>query len=138
MRTKLIGPIVAVFTTAQALSAEPVAHAVGAGDEALQMEKIEISATIPRRYGVITIGTTETGRAIVLRPVPIKRGFIVLLIGGARVGDEIVSVDGKPIADFGEASVTKIIWGQHTLVLKRRIGRSYKLIEVDCRRDFPS
>jgi RNase P/RNase MRP subunit p29 len=138
MQTRLFGLIVAVATMFRALSAGPSGHAVIEDDEALQMEKIEVSATVPRRYGVITIGTAEMGRALVLKPVPAKRGFIVVLIGGARIGDEIVSVDGRPIADFGEASASQILTGRHTLMIKRRIGRSHKLIEVDCRRDAPS
>ena len=59
-----------------------------------------------------------------------------MLIGGAQVGDEIVSIDGRDVATIPTNRRQSMLRGYFKLVVKRPVGRrAFKLLELDGRGD---
>ena len=99
------------------------------------MPVMKVPATRIGRFGIMHSGFNGVDRLLVWH-VPTKPGFFNMFIGGADVGDEIVSIDGQDVATIPRHKRQEMLRGHFKLVVKRPVGRrSFKLLELDGRGD---
>ena len=96
---------------------------------------MKVPATRLERFGMMQQGGSAGTRLLVWH-VPTKSDMFKMLIGGAQVGDEIVSIDGRDVATIPTHQRQSMLRGYFKLVVKRPVGRrSFKLLELDGRGD---
>lgn len=103
------------------------------------MPVMKVPATRVERFGLANqrlVGRDgrETARLLIWH-VPIKADMFKMLIGGAQVGDEIVSIDGQDVADIPRHERQGMLGGHFKIVVKRQVGRRSFLLELDGRGD---
>ena len=66
--------------------------------------------------------------------VPTASDVFWMLIGGAHLGDEIVSINGRDVATIPKSERVELLRGDFKVVVKRAAGRrSFRLLELDGR-----
>lgn len=98
------------------------------------MPVVRVSGASVSKYGILAILSAD-GRDVLesIRLTPARRGSLTLWIANARVGDAIVTINGRPVTTFGRhAPLSPALAGQTRLQLARRFGQNAQLYETDC------
>ena len=99
------------------------------------MPVMKVPATRLARFGMMT-QSGANGVRLLIWHVPTKSDMFKMLIGGAQVGDEIVSIDGQEVTTIPRFKWQGMLRGYFKIVVKRPVGRrSFKLLELDGRGD---
>jgi hypothetical protein len=122
----------AVTTVAPALwAAEPTP--VDAAKPEVVLPVMKVSEARFARFGLLR-QQINGGDALVIWHVPPRSDMFRMLVGGAQVGDEIVSIDGRAVATIPLHQRQAMLRGYFKVVVKRATGRrSYQLLELDGR-----
>ncbi len=96
---------------------------------------MKVPATRLERFGIMH-WSEPAGTSLLVSHVPTKSDMFFILIGGAQVGDEIVSIDGREVASIPRHQHQSMLRGYFKIVVRRPAGRrSFKLLELDGRGD---
>jgi hypothetical protein len=99
------------------------------------MPVMKVPATRIQRFGLYHSRFNGADKLVVWH-VPTKSDMFMMLIGGADVGDEIVSIDGQDVATIPRHKRQEMLRGHFKIVVKRPVGRrSFNLLELDGRGD---
>ncbi len=99
------------------------------------MPVMKVPATRLERFGMMTQGGPDGVRLLIWH-VSTKSYMFKMLVGGAQVGDEIVSIDGQELATIPMYKWQGMLRGYFKVIVKRPVGRrSFKLLELDGRGD---
>ncbi|MDO8539708.1 MAG: hypothetical protein Q7S40_04645 [Opitutaceae bacterium] len=99
------------------------------------MPVMKVPATRLKRFGIMN-QRGPSGDRLLICHVPMRSDMFKMLVGGAQVGDEIVSIDGQDVATIPTNKRVGMLSGYFKLVVKRPVGRrSFQLLELDGRHD---
>ena len=117
------------------LSAAEPGKSGQSGNPEVVLPVMKVPATRLERFGMMQQGGSVGTRLLVWH-VPAKSDMFRMLIGGAQVGDEIVSIDGRDVATIPTHQHQSMLRGYFKIVVRRPAGRrSFKLLELDGRGD---
>jgi len=102
------------------------------------MPVIKVTAARLERYGVLNqkfVDRAGQGNwRLVIWHVPTSSDMFSMLIGGAHLGDEIVSINGRDIAAIPKSDRVEMLRGDFKVIVKRPAGRRFfRLLELDGR-----
>ena len=102
------------------------------------MPVMKVTAARFDRYGILNQKFVDregqgTWRLVVWH-VPTSSDMFSMLIGGAHVGDEIVSINGRDVASMPKGERVEMLRGDFKVTVKRPAGRrSFRLLELEGR-----
>ena len=116
----------------------PLSAADEAKNPEIVMPVVKVVSSRIERFGLLNQKLLdrdgEVAWRLVIWHVPTQSDTFSLFVGGAQVGDEIVSIDGRDVAAIPKNERRELLRGQFKIVIKRPIGRrSFKLLELDGR-----
>lgn len=112
-------------------AAQPTPHGVPAAEST--MPALEVRKGPLKSYTIIRIARADRSFGFRLKSWPASgTDTVTFLMGDAQDGDEIVAIDGVPVARALPRGFATELTGTSTLTVKRRLGRREQLFEVDC------
>jgi hypothetical protein len=108
------------------------------GKAEIVMPVMKVTAARLERYGVLHQKFVDRdGRGdwkLIVWRVPTSSDMFSMLIGGAHLGDEIVSINGRDVGTIPKGERLKMLRGDFTVIVKRPAGRrSFRMLELDGR-----
>ncbi len=125
--------LLAVFlATSQPLAAAQLTP-LGVPAAESKMPTLEVRKGPLKSYTIIRIVRTDRSIGFRLKTWPATgTDTITFLVGDAEDGDEIIAIDGVPVAQALPRGFASALTGTSKLTIKRRLGRREQLLEVDC------
>jgi hypothetical protein len=107
-------------------------------DAPVALPPMKVVGAKPERFTVACMVGREDSFRLVIWPMPAKKDFLCVMIGGVRQGDEIVSISGKPVSEMKRNTWQRELYDDFTLVMRRAKGRrGWEYFETEGRRGFP-
>lgn len=104
---------------------------------ALQLPEIKVAAKQFDWFTIFTLVEADGSRRVYLKGNPEKKPG-GLFLAGARINDEIVSINGRDITTYERSDWLKDLSDVTPILVRRRVALGkYELVQIECRRDMP-
>jgi hypothetical protein len=132
----LVLPAAASQETKEAPRPLNLASMPSSGEDSIdELPVLKVTSNPIVKMGIMTQGDPSGSRVLLWR-APLRTDQRQLLVRGGRVGDEIISINGREAAAMKRHVWSSELNGYFTITVKRRTGsKSYQLYELDGRGD---
>lgn len=128
-----LGYLLAILVAASQPLATAQSPRPGATGPEATLPALEVRKGPLKSYTIIRIVRANRSIGFRLKPWPATgTDTITFLVGDAEDGDEIVAIDGEPVDRALPGGFASALTGSSKLTVKRRLGRTEALFEVDC------